>query len=103
MTTRWCRVTLVAADGAELAAWDVTSRVAPDLALVDRLARLCLRARQEGAEMVLSDVAPRLRELLELVGLAGDAGLIREMGRQPEDREEALGVEEAMEAGDPPA
>ena len=64
-----CRIDLVLG-GAE----------APDLAVVEGLARLELLARRSGGAMLLHDVTPVLDELLDLVGLGG------EMGRQPEGR-----------------
>ncbi len=44
--------------------------------------------------MRLEDVSPVLAELLDL------AGLRREVGGQPEGREEALGVQEGVDAAD---
>ena len=76
-----------------------------DMATVDALARLALRARRMGCAVSLRDPST---ELLELVGLAGlgevlpcatDSGL--EVIGQPEEREEPLGVEEERDAGDP--
>ena len=76
-----------------------------DMATVDALARLALRARRMGCAVTLRDPST---ELLELVGLAGlgevlpcaaDSGL--EVVGQPEERKEPLGVEEERDAGDP--
>lgn len=41
----------------------------PDMATVGRLARLLLGVVRDGERPVLTDVAPRLRELLDLAGL----------------------------------
>jgi hypothetical protein len=71
----------------------------PDLASVGALARLQLGARRLALELELVNVSQELRELLELTGLAGVLGL--EAGRQPEEREERLGVEEKGELDDP--
>lgn len=76
-----------------------------DMATVDALARLALRARRMGCAVNLRDPST---ELLELVGLAGlgevlpcaaDSGL--EVIGQAEEREESLGVEEERDAPDP--
>ena len=89
--------TIILCDLARLADADMTT--------VDALARLALRARRLGCAVSLRDPST---ELLELVGLAGlgevlpcvpGSGL--EVGGQPEEREEPLGVEEERDAGDP--
>jgi ABC-type transporter Mla MlaB component len=76
-----------------------------DIATVDALARLALRARRMGCAVSLRDPST---ELLELVGLAGlDAVLPCRPGSgvevvgQSEEREEPLGVEEERDAGNP--
>jgi ABC-type transporter Mla MlaB component len=76
-----------------------------DMATVDALARLALRARRMGCVVSLRDPST---ELLELVGLAGlgevlpcDPGSGVQMIGQPEERKEPLGVEEERDAGDP--
>jgi hypothetical protein len=78
----------------------------PDLALVEKLARLHLAARRLGASVVLRDPCPRLRELLELVGLVelfgGARGSALQARREAEGHEQ-LGVEEVVERGDPQA
>ena len=55
--------------------------------------------------MATSSASPRCpRELRELLGLFGLADVLRfEMVRQPEEREEGLGVEEERQLGDEPA
>jgi anti-anti-sigma regulatory factor len=78
----WCRLTLTGP--------------APDIAAVGALARIVLAARDAGGRLDVRDLSPALRELLELAGLLG------EVVRQPEDREDPLGVEEGVEAGDAP-
>ena len=92
----WYRVTVVGPDAVTLATWTVSGPGHPDLAVVERLARLQLTARRIGQRVVVTDVCPKLSELIDLVGLR------REMGWDPEGREEALGVEEGVEAADPP-
>ena len=76
-----------------------------DMATVDALARLALRARRMGCAVTLRDPST---ELLELVGLAGLGEVLPcapasglEVIGQPEEREEPLGVEKERDAGDP--
>jgi ABC-type transporter Mla MlaB component len=76
-----------------------------DMATVDALARLALRARRMGCAVSLRDPST---ELLELVGLAGLGEVLPcapgsgvEVVGQSEEREEPLGVEEERDAGDP--
>ena len=86
-------------NGVELAGRTLQGSGAPDLGAVDDVARLLLLARRLGVVVVLTDVAPALRELLEL------AGLPVEMEGQPELADQALGLEQGHEegpAGDPP-
>ena len=69
-----------------------------DLAIVDALARLQLAARRSGYEIAVTNVP---RDLLELIDLAGLREVLRvEPLRQPEQREERLGVEEERELPD---
>lgn len=70
------------------------------LAVVDALARAQLRLRRGGCELRLVDPAPELVELIRFAGLADALGV--EPRRQPEEREQRLGVEEERELGDPP-
>ena len=70
-----------------------------DLATANALARACLNARRTGTRLRLVNVSSDLRDLLDLVGL-GDV-LLGRRGREPEEREQPLGVEEGREAGDP--
>jgi hypothetical protein len=65
-----------------------------DLGTVDGLARLQLAGRRLGFRVRLS--APReLWQLIDLVGLVEVIG-------KAEEREQALGVEEERQLGDPP-
>jgi hypothetical protein len=68
----------------------------PNLLVLEGLASFHLAARRRGARVVLDDVCAELVVLLELTGLAG------EMLGQPEARKDVLGVEEAVEADNPP-
>ena len=76
-----------------------------DMATVDALARIALRAHQMGCAVSLRDPST---ELLELVGLAGLGEVLPcapgsgvEVVGQSEERKEPLGVEEERDAGDP--
>lgn len=74
---------------------DVGGLGPPGLAAVNLLARLQLTARRCGGRIRLRDPSPALCALLDLVGLRF------EMEGQPEQREPPLGVQEAVEPGDP--
>lgn len=74
---------------------DVGGLGPPGLAAVNLLARLQLTARRTGGRIRLRDPSPALCALLDLVGLRF------EMEGQPEQREPPLGVQEAVEPGDP--
>jgi hypothetical protein len=103
---RWCKVTLVAADGTPLARIELAGAAAPDLAVVDELAWMALLAARAGGSLALEAVAPALRELLELAGLLQGVRALVEVDGQPEEGEEPLGVEEGEEEaqrGDLPA
>ncbi len=71
----------------------------PDLALVESLARVQLRARRRGERVRLRNVSDDLRGLLELVGLTDVLAV--EPEREPEVGEQ-LRVDEVMQPGDPP-
>jgi ABC-type transporter Mla MlaB component len=79
---------------------DVSALPPADVGTVGALARLELTARRLGGTLELDRPSPQLCELLDLCGLAGVLRL--EPGRQPEEREQPLGVEERVEMGDPP-
>ena len=68
------------------------------LATVEALARLRLAARRTGLDLRLHVFSRELRELIELTGLSEALGV--EPGREPEEREQRLGVEEEGELGD---
>jgi anti-anti-sigma regulatory factor len=75
------------------------SALAPDAVAVDTLARLQLAARRLGLELRLRHVSSELQELLAFVGLRDVLRV--EAGRQAEEREERLRVEEERELDDP--
>jgi hypothetical protein len=72
-----------------------------DVAALDALARLTLAARQAGFELRLLHASDDLTCLIELTGLADVLRV--EPGRQPEEREQGLGVEEEGQLDDPAA
>ena len=78
---------------------DVAGVARPDVVTVEALARLRVTARRHGRRLVVTGAAPPLRRLVELLGLTG---LLPEPGRQPEQREQAGGVEEVVDRRDPP-
>lgn len=86
---------------------DVRDIVDPGVAALDALARLQLAARRSGREIRLRHAAVELRELLVLTGLSDAVPvwgeLVLEPGRETEEREEARGVEEEGDPGDPTA
>ena len=97
--------------GIEVASWPLKAGPRPDLGVVDDLAWLQLTARRLGCSIRLRHACPELWGLLELAGLAGvmsGAGLGLEIGAGPglevggeaEDGEQ-VGVEEAVDPGDP--
>ena len=70
-----------------------------DAGAVDALARLQLAARRVGIELRLCHAS---RDLCCLIRFTGLEEVLRvEPGRQAEEREERLGVEEERELGDP--
>jgi hypothetical protein len=74
--------------------------VDPDVGTIGALARIRLALLRQGCELRLHGASGELRELLVFAGLDGVLDL--EPRRQPEEREERLGVEEEGELGDPP-
>ncbi|MFE7268968.1 STAS domain-containing protein [Streptomyces sp. NPDC057623] len=82
------------ATGASVVVCDVGGLGPPGLSVVDLLARLQLAARRAGGRIRLRDPDPALHALLDLVGLRF------EVEGKVEEREPALGVQEAVEPGD---
>ena len=72
-----------------------------DVAALDALARLQVAARRAGFELRLLHASAELQCLISFTGLAEVLGV--EPGRQPEEREQGLGVEEEAELDDPAA
>jgi len=110
----WCRVTVVDADGTELGGCVLQGPGRPDLGAVDVVAHLTLLAGRRGGAVVLADVSPALRDLLEMAGLGVGVeglgveveGLGLEVEGQAEPGKEPLGVEgmeEETHLGDLPS
>ncbi|THA36006.1 STAS domain-containing protein [Streptomyces sp. A1547] len=85
------RLTRLYEAGADAVECDVGAVTAPDLATVEALARLRLTAR--GRPFRVTGAGPRLRALLDLVGLV-------ELLGEAEEGEPAGGVQEGVQAGD---
>jgi hypothetical protein len=87
-----------------LTSWPVHVTKPPDLSVVEELARLQLAARRLGWSIRVVCPCPRLRELLDLVGLVellvdGRRSVV-EMGGEAEGGEQ-VGVEEVVMPDDP--
>ena len=78
---------------------DVVGVTRPDAVTVDALARLRLTARRHGWDLVVGGAGP---DLLGLLRLAGLTDVLPQVGREPEQREQADGVEEVGDGRDPP-
>src|SRR5436190_24331015 len=91
----WCRVTVVGGNGVPVWSWPLIGVGRPDIATVDRLARLQLSVVRRGGVLTLSEVTDDLDVLLDLAGLG------RQLGRQTECREDVVDVEERVEGGAP--
>jgi anti-anti-sigma regulatory factor len=74
---------------------DVRAVARPDVVTVEALARLRVTARRHGCTLVIVGAGPELRALIHLLGLSQPLG-------QSEEREEPGGVEEVVDARDPP-
>ena len=92
---------LIEGSAATLVVCDVSEFADPDLVVVETLARLQLAARRAGAQVELARAGPRLRLLLALLGLRAAVPFVGEPVGQPEEWEQAGGVEEVVDPGDP--
>jgi hypothetical protein len=90
---------LAAGGDVEVVACDVSALVA-ELAAVEALARLALVARRLGCPLTVRRASPELRDLVAFCGLSGALGVGGD-GREAEQREEPLGVQERVEPDDP--
>jgi hypothetical protein len=93
----WGRLVVVGPDGRVVASCALVGRGPPDLGAVDALARALLAARRAGGSVRVDGACE------ELAALLGLAGLLGEVGGQPERGEQRLGVEEGVERRDPVA
>jgi hypothetical protein len=75
--------------------------LAADVVTVEALARLALIARRAGCPLVLRRVSPELEQLVAFCGLGAALGV--EVRGEPEQREQARGVQERVQPGDAPA
>ncbi|MBP2705461.1 STAS domain-containing protein [Microbispora sp. RL4-1S] len=90
---------LVRGRGGGVVICDVAEVARPGVVTVEALARLSLTARRHGWSLVVSGAGPDLRELVRLLGLTG---VLLQVGRQSEQREETGGVEEVVHGPDSP-
>lgn len=98
-------IALLHRSGAAVVICDVGAITDPNAVTVDAVARLNLTALRLGRRMRLYRVCERLQDLLALTGLsdvvASHPGMSLEPWWQLEEREQALGVEERVDPGDP--
>jgi len=80
---------------------DLSALAGADVETVDLLARLQLAAQRQGRMLLFVHASPALLELIAFCGL--DAVLRVESGREAEQREDPLGVEEERQLDDPAA
>jgi ABC-type transporter Mla MlaB component len=70
-----------------------------DVQVIDLLARLELAARRQGRTLQIRNPSPALLALIAFAGL--DSVLRLEAGRETEEREDSVGVEEERQLDDP--
>ncbi len=80
---QWCRVGIVSPDGVELTSCVLEGPGEPNMATVHDVARMMLLARRLDGAIVLAELAPTLRELLELAGLPVEVEREPEFGKEP--------------------
>ena len=80
---------------------DLSALGKADLETIDLLARLQLAARRHGRTIRFLHASPALQGLISFAGL--DAVLRVEPGREAEQREDPVGVEEERQLDDPVA
>jgi hypothetical protein len=77
---------------------DLGHLVCADLGIIGALARASVNVRRSGDRLHIVNASRELHELIVFAGL--DGALLGRRERQPEEREEPLGVEERREADD---
>jgi hypothetical protein len=80
---------------------DLSALGSADMQVIDLLARLELAARWHGRTLRLRNASPALSALIAFAGL--ESTLRLEAGREPEEGEEPVGVEEERQLDDPAA
>jgi anti-anti-sigma regulatory factor len=78
---------------------DVSALDGANAETIDLLARLQLAARRQGRTLRFLHASPALKDLIAFVGL--DAVLRVEPGREAEEGEDPVGVEEERQLDDP--
>ena len=78
---------------------DLSALGGADAQTIDLLARLQLAARRHGRTLRFCNASPALHDLIAFVGL--EAVLRVESGREAEEREDPVGVEEERQLDDP--
>ena len=90
---------------ADLVLCDVGAVVHPDAVTIDAMARMHLTALRLGRRIRFHQACGELLDLLAFVGLSDvlpvEAALRLDLGGQAEEREEARGVQEEADTGDP--
>ncbi|HEX6685648.1 MAG TPA: STAS domain-containing protein [Candidatus Limnocylindrales bacterium] len=90
----------------EVVVCDVGALARPDAVALSALARMQLTARRLGRGIQLHRAQRRLIELIGFAGLGGVlplySGLVLELGREAEQREQPVHVEEVVDPLDPP-
>src|SRR5690349_6255050 len=87
---------LAAGGNVDAVACDV-SELAAEVAAVDALARLALVARRLGCPLKVRRASPELRDLVAFCGLSAALGVVGRDGRQPEEREQPVDVQERVD------
>jgi hypothetical protein len=100
-------VELMRRSDADVVVCDVAALDAPDAATIDALCLLLLSVRRVGARSWVRGIGRELGDLLCLFGLCearpcADVSAGQPVG-EPEEGEEALGIQEERDAFDPPA
>jgi hypothetical protein len=67
--TQWCRVAIVDDEGSVIVVCALEGHASPDLTAVDVIAHLGLVATRIGGRILVTEVAPAMRELIGLAGL----------------------------------